>query len=83
MRESAKGTYTPSASTQIVFELFFTRQEKHLEDGEHKYELSFGGKAHVLSKPVSQVWAHACADAHPFATLIFLRVEPLLENQYR
>jgi len=83
MRESAKGTYTPSASTQFGFELSFTRQEKHLEDGEHKYELSFRGKAHVLSELVPRVWAHACASAHPFATLIFLRVEPLLENQYR
>ncbi|KAI9508751.1 nucleoside phosphatase family-domain-containing protein [Russula earlei] len=38
------------ASTQIVFEPVF-RQHEHeakLREGEHRYELSFGGKEHVL-----------------------------------
>jgi guanosine-diphosphatase len=50
--EKAKGTYAVldlgGASTQIVFEPVFTKSGKHLEDGEHKYELTFGGKTHVL-----------------------------------
>lgn len=42
------------ASTQIVFKPFFDRDgdgiddEKGLEDGEHKYDLHFGGATHVL-----------------------------------
>lgn len=38
------------ASTQIVFEPVFdsTRPDSTLEEGEHKYELKFGGKTHVL-----------------------------------
>ncbi|KAF8157837.1 nucleoside phosphatase family-domain-containing protein [Crassisporium funariophilum] len=36
------------ASTQIVFEPTFTSADKKLEDGEHKYDLKFGGKGHVL-----------------------------------
>ena len=36
------------ASTQIVFEPTFSSPDKSLEPGEHKYDLKFGGKAHVL-----------------------------------
>lgn len=38
------------ASTQIVFKPVFnsTKPESTLEDGEHKYDLTFGGKTHVL-----------------------------------
>ena len=37
------------ASTQIVFEpVFEAARDAALEDGEHKYELAFGGKEHVL-----------------------------------
>jgi len=37
------------ASTQIVFEPVFEREAKvALSEGEHRYELSFGGKEHVL-----------------------------------
>jgi len=50
--EKAKGTYAVldlgGGSTQIVFEPDFTKLEQHLEDGEHKYELTFGGKTHTL-----------------------------------
>jgi guanosine-diphosphatase len=50
--EKGKGTYAVldlgGASTQIIFEPAFTKPRKHLEDGEHKYELTFGGKTHVL-----------------------------------
>ncbi|KAI0056575.1 hypothetical protein BV25DRAFT_1813895 [Artomyces pyxidatus] len=38
------------ASTQIVFEPVFdtTKPDSALQDGEHKYELKFGGRTHVL-----------------------------------
>jgi len=36
------------ASTQIVFEPTFASSDKKLEDGEHKYDLKFGGRTHVL-----------------------------------
>ncbi|KAJ3798019.1 nucleoside phosphatase family-domain-containing protein [Lentinula aff. detonsa] len=36
------------ASTQIVFEPTFSQQSDALEEGEHKYELEFGGRTHVL-----------------------------------
>ncbi|KAH9480837.1 putative guanosine-diphosphatase [Psilocybe cubensis] len=36
------------ASTQIVFEPVFTSPDKRLEEGEHKYELKFGGRTHTL-----------------------------------
>lgn len=36
------------ASTQIVFEPKFSRPDSSLIDGEHKYDLQFGGKKHVL-----------------------------------
>lgn len=37
------------ASTQIVFEpTFAADSSKKLEDGEHKYDLAFGGRTHVL-----------------------------------
>lgn len=36
------------ASTQIVFEPNFEDESGRLEDGEHKYDLTFGGKDHVL-----------------------------------
>ncbi|KAF8161851.1 nucleoside phosphatase GDA1/CD39 [Pholiota molesta] len=36
------------ASTQIVFEPTFAAPDQTLEDGEHKYALSFGGRTHVL-----------------------------------
>jgi guanosine-diphosphatase len=36
------------ASTQIVFEPKFTKPDSSLADGEHKYDLQFGGKTHVL-----------------------------------
>ncbi|KAF8882906.1 nucleoside phosphatase family-domain-containing protein [Gymnopilus junonius] len=35
-------------STQIVFEPSFTSKQKTLEEGEHKYELNFGGRKHTL-----------------------------------
>jgi guanosine-diphosphatase len=35
-------------STQIVFEPTFTKPNGGLEEGEHKYELEFGGKKHIL-----------------------------------
>lgn len=35
-------------STQIVFEPTFTSDDTTLLDGEHKYELQFGGHTHVL-----------------------------------
>ncbi|KAF9439642.1 nucleoside phosphatase GDA1/CD39, partial [Macrolepiota fuliginosa MF-IS2] len=35
------------ASTQIVFEPVFT-SDARLEEGEHKYDLVFGGKKHIL-----------------------------------
>jgi guanosine-diphosphatase len=36
------------ASTQIVFEPKFSKPDSSLTDGEHKYDLQFGGKTHVL-----------------------------------
>ncbi|KAJ4491767.1 nucleoside phosphatase family-domain-containing protein [Lentinula lateritia] len=36
------------ASTQIVFEPTFSEQSGALEEGEHKYELEFGGRTHIL-----------------------------------
>ncbi|KAF4617218.1 hypothetical protein D9613_006321 [Agrocybe pediades] len=36
------------ASTQIVFEPTFAAGSKGLEEGEHKYDLIFGGKKHIL-----------------------------------
>ena len=36
------------ASTQIVFEPIFEDDEMKLEDGDHKYDLQFAGKDHVL-----------------------------------
>ena len=36
------------ASTQIVFEPRFSSPEQKLEEGEHKYDLKFGGRSHVL-----------------------------------
>jgi guanosine-diphosphatase len=36
------------ASTQIVFEPTFSQPNAALEEGEHKYELEFGGRTHVL-----------------------------------
>ena len=36
------------ASTQIVFEPKFSKPDSSLIDGEHKYDLKFGGKMHVL-----------------------------------
>ena len=36
------------ASTQIVFEPTFASSDKKLEEGEHKYDLKFGGRTHVL-----------------------------------
>jgi guanosine-diphosphatase len=36
------------ASTQIVFEPAFTKPDETLIDGEHKYDLDFGGKKRVL-----------------------------------
>ncbi|OSX56411.1 hypothetical protein POSPLADRAFT_1175139 [Postia placenta MAD-698-R-SB12] len=36
------------ASTQVVFEPVFEKSDSKMEDGEHKYELAFGGKKHVL-----------------------------------
>ncbi|KAJ3510248.1 hypothetical protein NLJ89_g4789 [Agrocybe chaxingu] len=36
------------ASTQIVFEPAFSTKHKGLEEGEHKYDLKFGGNTHTL-----------------------------------
>jgi guanosine-diphosphatase len=36
------------ASTQIVFEPTFTKPDSSLAEGDHKYDLIFGGKTHVL-----------------------------------
>ena len=36
------------ASTQIVFGATFVSSDQKLEEGEHKYELKFGGRTHVL-----------------------------------
>ena len=36
------------ASTQIVFEPMFSSPDQALEPGEHKYDLKFGGRSHVL-----------------------------------
>ena len=36
------------ASTQIVFEPKFTKPDSSLADGEHKYDLQFGGKTYEL-----------------------------------
>jgi guanosine-diphosphatase len=36
------------ASTQIVFEPKFSKPDSSLVEGEHKYDLQFGGKTHVL-----------------------------------
>ena len=36
------------ASTQIVFEPTFTKPDETLPEGDHKYELTFGGKTYVL-----------------------------------
>ena len=36
------------ASTQIVFEPVFSSSDQRLEPGEHKYDLKFGGRSHVL-----------------------------------
>ncbi|KAF5373088.1 hypothetical protein D9758_001567 [Tetrapyrgos nigripes] len=36
------------ASTQIVFEPVFSKPDSSLEEGEHKYDLEFGGKKRVL-----------------------------------
>ncbi|KAF8965955.1 nucleoside phosphatase family-domain-containing protein [Flammula alnicola] len=36
------------ASTQIVFEPTFSSPDQKLEEGEHKYDLKFGGRTHVL-----------------------------------
>jgi guanosine-diphosphatase len=33
---------------QIVFEPKFSKPDSSLVDGEHKYDLKFGGKTHVL-----------------------------------
>ena len=36
------------ASTQIVFKPSFSSSDQKLEPGEHKYDLKFGGRSHVL-----------------------------------
>ena len=36
------------ASTQIVFEPVFEREDERMEEGEHKYDLKFAGRNHVL-----------------------------------
>jgi guanosine-diphosphatase len=36
------------ASTQIVFEPAFEREKGEMEEGEHKYDLKFAGRSHVL-----------------------------------
>lgn len=36
------------ASTQIVFEPTFKKSDQGLQEGEHKYDLTFGGRKHVL-----------------------------------
>lgn len=36
------------ASTQIVFEPQFASPDEHMADGDHKYDLKFGGKAYSL-----------------------------------
>ena len=36
------------ASTQIVFEPVFEREKGEMEAGEHKYDLKFAGRSHVL-----------------------------------
>ena len=36
------------ASTQIVFEPVFEKEEGAMEEGEHKYDLKFAGRNHVL-----------------------------------
>ena len=36
------------ASTQIVFEPAFSKPDSSLEEGEHKYDLTFGGRKYVL-----------------------------------
>ena len=36
------------ASTQIVFEPLFTSDDRHLEEGEHKYSLTFAGEKRIL-----------------------------------
>lgn len=36
------------ASTQIVFEPWFSKPDSSLEEGEHKYQLKFGGKTRTL-----------------------------------
>ncbi|KAE9398325.1 hypothetical protein BT96DRAFT_976456 [Gymnopus androsaceus JB14] len=36
------------ASTRIVFEPTFSTPDSAMEEGEHKYELEFGGRKHVL-----------------------------------
>lgn len=50
--ENPKGSYAVldlgGASTQIVFEPSFTQPGVSLEEGEHKYELTFGGDTHIL-----------------------------------
>jgi guanosine-diphosphatase len=50
--EGEKSTYAVldlgGASTQIVFEPVFEREEEGMEEGEHKYDLKFAGRNHVL-----------------------------------
>ncbi|PCH39828.1 hypothetical protein WOLCODRAFT_116240 [Wolfiporia cocos MD-104 SS10] len=36
------------ASTQIVFEPIFSKPDSSMEDGEHKYDITFGGKQRIL-----------------------------------
>jgi guanosine-diphosphatase len=36
------------ASTQIVFKPMFSKPDSSLVEGEHKYDLTFGGKTHIL-----------------------------------
>jgi len=36
------------ASAQIVFEATSASSDQKLEEGEHKYDLKFGGRTHVL-----------------------------------
>ena len=39
---------SPRLPTQIVFEAIFASSDQKLEEGEHKYDLKFGGRTHVL-----------------------------------
>ncbi|KAF8342445.1 nucleoside phosphatase family-domain-containing protein [Amanita rubescens] len=51
-QEGEKSTYAVldlgGASTQIVFEPVFEKEEERMEEGEHKYDLKFAGRNHVL-----------------------------------